>query len=82
VVSDLKENIGGSTDLVKKWHGSADSAPSLSKKAEREASVNHSHVQCPDVFRSGRSFVLHAIFTVLRITAVFNHTVDLQSRQS
>jgi len=45
VVSDLKENIGGSTDLVKKWHGSADSAPSLSEKPEWEASVNHLHVQ-------------------------------------
>jgi len=24
VVPDLNENIGGSTDLAKKWHGSAD----------------------------------------------------------
>jgi hypothetical protein len=24
MVPDLNENIGGSTDLAKKWHGSAD----------------------------------------------------------
>ena len=56
----------------------------LSEKPEQEASVNHSHVQCSDVFRSGThsNFVHYAIFTMLTITAIINHTVDPQNKQS
>ena len=55
----------------------------MSENPKQETFVNHlQRVQCSDVFRSGTNFVLHAIFTMLTITAVINRTADPQTKRS